>query len=163
MKLGQLIGTADDAVVTGFAIDHRKVAPGTIFGAFEGARVNGEDYIEAAVQAGAIAVVARPEAKVEGAVHIADTHPRERFAHAAARLDNPGDGEIVGGDDLRRPRRPAGRDQFVPRRQDRDPRPPADRERRMVRRRRQRDIAGGEPAPGRDERFAFAKVHAGVA
>ncbi len=89
MKLGYLIGTADDAVVTGFAIDHRKVAPGTIFGAFEGARVNGEDYIAAAVQAGAIAVVARPGAKVEGAVHIADANPRQRFAGLAAQFFAP--------------------------------------------------------------------------
>ncbi|GAA0735966.1 UDP-N-acetylmuramoyl-L-alanyl-D-glutamate--2,6-diaminopimelate ligase [Sphingomonas sp. ABOLD] len=89
MKLGPLIGTADDAVVTGFAIDHRKVAPGTIFGAFEGARVNGEDYIEAAVQAGAIAVVARPEAKVAGAMHIADANPRARFANLAAQFFAP--------------------------------------------------------------------------
>lgn len=89
MKLGHLIGTADDAVVTGFAIDHRKVAPGTIFGAFEGAKVNGEDYIAAAVQAGAIAVVARPGAKVEGAVHIADANPRQRFAGLAAQFFAP--------------------------------------------------------------------------
>ena len=39
--------------VTGFAIDHRKVAPGTIFGAFRGSARNGEDYIAAAVAAGA--------------------------------------------------------------------------------------------------------------
>ena len=51
-----------DAAVTGFAIDHRKVAPGTVFGAFEGAAVNGEDFIPAAIAAGAVAVVARPEA-----------------------------------------------------------------------------------------------------
>lgn len=89
MKLGQLLGTAEDTVVTGFAIDHRKVAPGTIFGAFEGAKVNGEDYIDAAVQAGAIAVVARPEAKVAGAVHIADTNPRQRFANLASQFFAP--------------------------------------------------------------------------
>lgn len=89
MKLGTLIGGDQGAVVTGFAIDHRKVAPGTVFGAFEGARVNGEDFIPAAVQAGAIAVVARPEAKVEGAVHIADANPRERFARLAAQFFAP--------------------------------------------------------------------------
>ena len=68
MKLGALTGGADgrggEATVTGFAIDHRKVAPGTIFGAFEGAQVNGEDFIPAAIAGGAIAVVARPEARV---------------------------------------------------------------------------------------------------
>ena len=72
------------AQVTGFAIDHRKVAPGTVFGAFVGARFNGEDFIADAVKAGAIAVVARPEAKVEGAVHIADAAPRRAFARLAA-------------------------------------------------------------------------------
>ena len=89
MRLGQLIGGDQGAIITGFAIDHRKVAPGTIFGAFEGARVNGEDYIAAAVQAGAIAVVARPEAVVEGAVHIADRNPRARFANLAAQFFAP--------------------------------------------------------------------------
>ncbi len=73
-------------VATGLAIDHRKVAPGTIFGAFVGEKFNGEDFIAAAIEAGAIAVVARPEAKVEGAVHIADANPRRAFAHIAARF-----------------------------------------------------------------------------
>lgn len=89
MKLGALTGGAEEAVVTGFAIDHRKVAPGTVFGAFRGARVNGEDYIADAVRAGAVAVVARPEATVEGAVHIADDEPRAAFARAAARFFGP--------------------------------------------------------------------------
>lgn len=75
-----------DPVVTGLAIDHRKVAPGTIFGAFIGERFNGEDFIPAAVAAGAIAVVARPGATVAGAVHIADPNPRRAFAHIAARF-----------------------------------------------------------------------------
>ena len=82
-------GMADDATVTGFAIDHRKVAPGTIFGAFEGARVNGEDFIPAAIEAGAVAIVARPGVRVEGALHIADHSPRECFAKLAARFFAP--------------------------------------------------------------------------
>ncbi|MEI9928492.1 MAG: UDP-N-acetylmuramoyl-L-alanyl-D-glutamate--2,6-diaminopimelate ligase [Sphingomonas sp.] len=89
MKLGALTGGGEDAVVTGFAIDHRKVAPGTVFGAFQGTQVNGEDFIAAAVKAGAIAVVARPEASVEGAVHIAEAVPREAFARLAARFFAP--------------------------------------------------------------------------
>lgn len=89
MKLGALTGGAEDATVTGFAIDHRKVAPGTVFGAFAGAQVNGEDFIPAAVAGGAIAVVARPEAKVEGAAHIADANPRKHFAGLAARYFAP--------------------------------------------------------------------------
>ena len=89
MKLGTITGGDEPQTVTGFAIDHRKVAPGTIFGAFEGARVNGEDYIPAAIAAGAIAVVARPEAVVDGAVHIAASDPREAFARAAAAFFAP--------------------------------------------------------------------------
>jgi UDP-N-acetylmuramoyl-L-alanyl-D-glutamate--2,6-diaminopimelate ligase len=77
------------AQVTGFAIDHRKVAPGTVFGAFPGSLVNGEDFIPAAIAAGAIAVVARPEAPVSGAQHIADANPRRAFAHLAAQFFTP--------------------------------------------------------------------------
>ncbi len=89
MKLGDLIPDGGDQTVTGFAIDHRKVAPGTIFGAFEGQRVNGEDFIPAAIAAGAIAVVARPQAVVEGALHIADHNPRARFAELATTFFAP--------------------------------------------------------------------------
>ncbi len=89
MRLGALTGGSETAAVTGFAIDHRKVAPGTVFGAFRGARVNGEDYIADAVRSGAVAVVACPEARVEGAVHLADDNPRERFARLAAQFFAP--------------------------------------------------------------------------
>ena len=96
MKLAELAAAAGitlppgaDAIVTGFAIDHRKVAPGTVFGAFQGAAVNGEDFIPAAVQAGAVAVVARPEAAVDGAIAIADPRPRRAFARLAARFFTP--------------------------------------------------------------------------
>jgi UDP-N-acetylmuramoyl-L-alanyl-D-glutamate--2,6-diaminopimelate ligase len=87
--IGELAGNAGEARVTGFAIDHRKIAAGTIFGAFQGAKFNGEDFIAGAVAAGAIAVVARPEAKVEGAIHIADANPRFAFAKIAARFFAP--------------------------------------------------------------------------
>lgn len=89
MRLGQLTGGTEQATVTGFAIDHRKVAPGTVFGAFQGMRVNGEDFIAAAVASGAVAVVARPEARVEGAVHIADREPRAAFARLATAFYRP--------------------------------------------------------------------------
>ena len=81
--------------VTGFAIDHRKVAPGTVFGAFQGSAVNGEDFIPAAIAAGAIAVVARPEARVDGAEHIADANPRRAFAQLAAQFFTPVPATIV--------------------------------------------------------------------
>ena len=93
MKLGRLVSGADmafaDITVTGFAIDHRKIAPGTFFGAFEGATFNGEDFIDDAIAAGAVAVVARPEAVVRGAMHIAEANPRQAFAHLAATFFQP--------------------------------------------------------------------------
>ncbi len=89
MRLGELTGGAEERQVTGFAIDHRKVAPGTVFGAFRGVRFNGEDFIDQAIARGAIAVVARPEVKVEGAAHIATDHPRTEFARIAARFFAP--------------------------------------------------------------------------
>ena len=89
MKLAELTGGDEQDIVTGFAIDHRKIAPGTVFGAFRGTRFNGEDYIAEAVARGAIAVVARPEVTVEGAAHIASDHPRTEFARIAARFFAP--------------------------------------------------------------------------
>ena len=89
MRLGALTDGGEEVGVTGFAIDHRKVAPGTVFGAFPGARVNGEDFIADAVRSGAVAVVARPSARVEGAIHLAADEPRQRFAALAARFFAP--------------------------------------------------------------------------
>ena len=101
MKLGKLCAAAGlpcedgDVNVTGFAIDNRKVAPGTVFGAFRGARANGEDFIPAAVEAGAVAVVARPEAQVRGAVHVKSDEPRQAFAQLAAQYFTPVPEHIV--------------------------------------------------------------------
>ncbi|MEQ8412771.1 MAG: UDP-N-acetylmuramoyl-L-alanyl-D-glutamate--2,6-diaminopimelate ligase [Erythrobacter sp.] len=82
-------GPWEDAAVSGFAIDHRKVAPGTVFGAFKGARFNAEQFIPQAIEAGAIAVVASPEARIEGAAHVASDQPRRAFAQLAARFFEP--------------------------------------------------------------------------
>lgn len=90
MRLTDLIpGATRDDRITGFAIDHRKVAPGTVFGAFRGSRFNGEDYIPQAVEAGAVAIVSAPGVTVEGAAHIADEEPRRLFARLAARFFAP--------------------------------------------------------------------------
>jgi len=89
MNLGTLTGGGEREPVTGFAIDHRKVAPGTVFGAFRGQRFNGEDFIPEAVSSGAVAVVSRPEAPPAGAVHIADAEPRRKFARLAAKFFQP--------------------------------------------------------------------------
>ncbi len=89
MRLGDLVPGGGDAAVTGFALDHRKVAAGTVFGAFQGARVNGEDFIPAAVVAGAVAVVTRPGVGVLGALAVHDPEPRAAFARLAAKFFAP--------------------------------------------------------------------------
>ncbi len=89
MKLRDLAEVDSDSPVTGFAIDHRKVAKGTVFGAFRGTVFNGEDFIPNAVGRGAVAVVARPEATVPTVPHIADAEPRRLFAELAAKFYAP--------------------------------------------------------------------------
>ena len=95
MRLGDLVSGGGDAAVTGFAIDHRKVAPGTIFGAFPGTRVNGEDFIPAAIAAGAIAIVSRPGVSVDGAFPITADPARAAFARLAARFYAPFPATVV--------------------------------------------------------------------
>jgi len=89
MRLRELADIESDSEVTGFAIDHRKVARGSVFGAFKGAVSNGEDFIGQAVDRGAVAVIARPEAAVERVPHLADPEPRRRFAELAAKFYAP--------------------------------------------------------------------------
>ncbi len=89
MRLRDLSEIDSDSEVTGFAIDHRKVAAGSVFGAFKGAVFDGEDFIPQAVARGAVAVVARPEAEVERVPHLADPEPRRLFAQLAARFFAP--------------------------------------------------------------------------
>jgi UDP-N-acetylmuramoyl-L-alanyl-D-glutamate--2,6-diaminopimelate ligase len=95
MRLRELAGIDSDTRVTGFAIDHRKVAPGTVFGAFRGTMFNGEDFIPDAVSAGAVAVVARPEVEVAGAPRISADEPRREFARLAAKFFGPFPGTVV--------------------------------------------------------------------
>jgi UDP-N-acetylmuramoyl-L-alanyl-D-glutamate--2,6-diaminopimelate ligase len=89
VKLRELADIDSDSEVTGFAIDHRKVARGSVFGAFGGAIFNGEDFVGQAVDRGAVAVVARPEATVERVPHLADPEPRRLFAELAAKFYAP--------------------------------------------------------------------------
>ena len=89
MRLSDIADVDSDSPVTGFAIDHRKVARGSVFGAFKGAVFDGEDFISQAVDRGAVAVVARPEAVVERVPHLADAVPRRLFAELAAKFYAP--------------------------------------------------------------------------
>jgi UDP-N-acetylmuramoyl-L-alanyl-D-glutamate--2,6-diaminopimelate ligase len=90
-----LAGVDSDSEVTGFAIDHRKVTRGNIFGAFKGAVSNGEDFIDQAVERGAVAVVARPEAAVGSVPLLSAADPRRLFAEIAAKFFGPYPGTVV--------------------------------------------------------------------
>ena len=89
MRLRDLGPVDSDSEVTGFAIDHRKVVRGSVFGAFKGAVFNGEDFIDQAVERGAVAVVARPEAHSDNVPLLADPEPRRLFAELAAKFYAP--------------------------------------------------------------------------
>jgi len=89
VNLRDLAGVDSDSEVTGFAIDHRKVAKGSVFGAFKGAVFNGEDFIDEAVERGAVAVVARDEAPVLDVPHVGGAEPRRLFAELASKFYGP--------------------------------------------------------------------------
>ena len=89
MKLRDLADVPSDSEVTGFALDHRKVTRGSVFGAFRGAVFNGEDFIDEAVDRGAVAVVARPEAPAPNVPLLGDPEPRKLFAALAAKFYAP--------------------------------------------------------------------------
>ena len=81
-----LRGDADRAV-TGLVTDSRRVVPGALFFALEGARVNGADFAEEAIGRGAAAVVsARPPAKHSPAVWAQVPDVRVAMAEIARRF-----------------------------------------------------------------------------
>ena len=83
MRLSELTSRGSEVEVTGFSIDNRKVEPGHVFGAFQGARHNGEDFIADAVERGAVAVVCRDGIDTGTAQRIASDNPRKAFAQIA--------------------------------------------------------------------------------
>jgi UDP-N-acetylmuramoyl-L-alanyl-D-glutamate--2,6-diaminopimelate ligase len=73
---------------SGLASDSRAVRPGYLFAALPGTNANGAAFIADAVKRGAVAVLARPEARADaeklGVRFIADENPRLRLARLAA-------------------------------------------------------------------------------
>ena len=74
----------------GLASDSREVKPGYLFAALSGSRANGAAFMSDAVRRGAVAVLARPEARSTaeglGVRFIADENPRLRLARLAAKF-----------------------------------------------------------------------------
>jgi UDP-N-acetylmuramoyl-L-alanyl-D-glutamate--2,6-diaminopimelate ligase len=90
MKLSELAedglpGVSLDIDVTGITVDSRAVKPGDLFAALPGVKVDGARFIPAAIAAGAVAVLATPDAPIPGGVAlIRDPEPRRRLARMAA-------------------------------------------------------------------------------
>ena len=78
------------AEFSGLASDSREVKPGYLFAALSGTRANGAAFMSDAVKRGAVAVLARPEARSDaeklGVRFIADENPRLRLARLAAKF-----------------------------------------------------------------------------
>ncbi len=90
MKLGQLISCAltpaSGIEIAGVTADSRKVKPGYLFAALKGVAADGRSYIDAAIKAGAAAILTddRPGEWSVPAIKVAE--PRIALAHAAAAL-----------------------------------------------------------------------------
>lgn len=68
-ELVQAVGEFDgNTVATGYSIDSRSIQPGDLFFAVKGERLDGHDYVEAALAAGASAAVVREDAAPRFAV-----------------------------------------------------------------------------------------------
>ena len=64
-KVGEYLGAAGDfdrhATAMGYSIDSRTIQPGELFFAIKGEQFEGHDFVEAALQAGAVAAVVRKD------------------------------------------------------------------------------------------------------
>lgn len=72
----------DISSLSGITLDSRKVKPGYLFAALPGSKVDGRDFIDAAVKAGAKTVLAPNGTRVpEGVTLIADKNPKKKLAN----------------------------------------------------------------------------------
>jgi UDP-N-acetylmuramoyl-L-alanyl-D-glutamate--2,6-diaminopimelate ligase len=98
MDLEKLIRRLDKPLVTGtlardvtsICYDSRQVAPGSLFCAIEGNRVDGHAFIEQAIERGATAVVSQKPSLTARATHVQVRDSRDALARlAAAFYDDP--------------------------------------------------------------------------
>lgn len=64
--LSTYVDTLPDLTVSGFALDNRRIKPGMVFVALQGTQQHGLAYAEAAIAAGAVAVLYEPVADEDG-------------------------------------------------------------------------------------------------
>lgn len=72
--------------ITGMTLDSREVKPGYLFAALPGKKVDGRDYIAAAIKAGVVAILAPSGTKIEapGVVLVESDNPRLKLSELAA-------------------------------------------------------------------------------
>lgn len=79
-----------ELVIAGLCCDSRQCRPGFLFAALPGVNADGADYIEQAIDNGAVAVLAPPGTALPhnagGVVVVEDRNPRRRFALMASRF-----------------------------------------------------------------------------
>ena len=68
---GELVG--EDSTVHSIVTDTRKISPGCVFVALKGERFDGHDYVEHAMQSGAVGVVSQQVLDVTSYIKVADT------------------------------------------------------------------------------------------
>lgn len=96
MRLGALFGSDiplergwAEIEISGLTADSRTVAPGFLFAALRGVQADGARYAAQAIERGAAAILADPDAKVEapdGCPVVRADNPRLALARAAARF-----------------------------------------------------------------------------
>ena len=88
-------------VAQGYSIDSRTIQPGEVFFAVKGERMDGHDFVDQALEKGAVAAVVRKEqlaplsSKIDGLMAVDDTLARLQTL-ATARFDACGAKPLVG-------------------------------------------------------------------
>ncbi|MGF1463667.1 MAG: UDP-N-acetylmuramoyl-L-alanyl-D-glutamate--2,6-diaminopimelate ligase [Maricaulaceae bacterium] len=101
MKLGAALGGIPappgvaDIDITGLSLDSRMIRPGEVFAALPGARVDGAAFAQAAVNAGAVAVLAARGVAVADAPVINVDDPARVLAQMAARVYGPQPSTVI--------------------------------------------------------------------
>ncbi len=94
---GDMPPPAERIDILGIASDSRDVRPGYLFAALPGSNLDGRDYIDDAVDRGAVAVLGSPDARTwrKDVQLVADENPRRRLALVAARFYGAQPGTVV--------------------------------------------------------------------
>lgn len=90
IHLSALVGheVTPDPIITGVSLDSRLVLPGHLFAALPGLKVDGRDFIQTAIERGAVAILAADGTVIDNPniALVTDANPRRRFARIVAQF-----------------------------------------------------------------------------